>query len=134
MRLIYNENSYFHYGSSHIGCVDRHHPAAAAAHRAARRHGGVRPLGRSRAAAARPDIYFVIEGRCWFQADERRPDRTRAGRLRAVGQAAADAFLSEPGAETVLSDEAFKASHSVDGELRIGDPARRNPPRGSSAA
>ncbi|WP_246662671.1 cupin domain-containing protein [Rhizobium sp. P44RR-XXIV] len=34
----------------------------------------------------------------------------------------ADVFLSEPTAKTVLSDEAFKAIHSVDGEVRLGNP------------
>lgn len=70
-----------------------------------------------------PTFYFIIEGRCWFQADEDQPVELRQGDCVLSARSLADAFFSEPGVETDLSDEAFKASHQIDGELRVGNPA-----------
>lgn len=71
-----------------------------------------------------PTFYFVMQGRCWFQPDGGHPTELQQGDYVLSARPLADAFLSEPGAETVFSDEAFKASHYVDGEVRIGDRAR----------
>lgn len=68
-----------------------------------------------------PMFYFVTEGRCWFRAGEGDPVGLEAGDYVLCARPLEDCLLSEPGAETAFSDEAFKARHSVDGELRIGD-------------
>jgi len=67
-----------------------------------------------------PTFYFVTEGRCWFQAGPGEPVEMRDGTYVLSARPVADQFLSEPGAPSVLSDEAFKAKHSIDGEIRIG--------------
>jgi AraC-like DNA-binding protein len=68
-----------------------------------------------------PTFYFVTENRCWFRADEGDLVELQEGDYVLSARPLADAFFSEPGVSAALSDEAFKASHSVDGELRIGD-------------
>ncbi len=68
-----------------------------------------------------PVFYFVTEGRCWFQMQQHAPFELQQGDYLLSSQPEGDAFLSEPGAAIALSDEAFKASHSVDGEMRIGE-------------
>jgi AraC-like DNA-binding protein len=70
-----------------------------------------------------PTFYFVIQGRCWFRPDKSDPVELQPGDYVLSARPLADSFLSEPAAETVFSDAAFKASHYVDGEVRIGDPA-----------
>ena len=65
-----------------------------------------------------PTFHFVTEGRCWFQADQGDLVELQQGDYVLSAKPLADSFFSEPGAETALSDAAFKASHSVDGELR----------------
>jgi AraC-like DNA-binding protein len=67
-----------------------------------------------------PTFYFVLEGRCWFRAGTADPVQLRQGDYVLSAKPRADSFFSEPGVETALSDAAFKARHSVDGELRIG--------------
>jgi hypothetical protein len=71
-----------------------------------------------------PTFYFVTEGSCWFQG-EGGLVALQQGDYLLSARPVADSFVSEPGAETVLSDDAFKASHSVDGEIRIGGPSQR---------
>ncbi len=70
-----------------------------------------------------PTFYFVTEGRCWFQADGVDLVELQQGDYVLSAKPLADSFFSGPGVETALSDEAFKARHSVDGEIRLGDPA-----------
>jgi AraC-like DNA-binding protein len=70
-----------------------------------------------------PTFYFVTEGGCWFQGEDNNLVELQQGDYVLSARPKADAFLSEPGAKTVLSDDAFKASHSVDGEIRLGDTA-----------
>jgi AraC-like DNA-binding protein len=69
-----------------------------------------------------PTFYFVTEGRCWFQELEGELLELQEGDYVLSARPLADAFLSEPGVATVLSDEAFKTIHTVDGEVRIGGP------------
>lgn len=71
-----------------------------------------------------PTFYFVTEGRCWFQAGEGEPVELREGAYLLSARPETDRFLSEPGMVAVVSDEAFKARHSVDGELRVGNEAQ----------
>jgi len=68
-----------------------------------------------------PTFYFITEGRCWFQADKGDLVELQQGDYVLSAKPLADSFFSEPGVEAAFSDAAFKASHSVDGELRIGD-------------
>lgn len=70
-----------------------------------------------------PTFYFVTEGSCWFRGEDNGLVALRQGDYVLSARPVADAFLSEPDAQTVLSDDAFKARHSVDGEIRIGDPS-----------
>jgi len=72
-----------------------------------------------------PTFYVVTEGRCWFQEHGGELLALQQGDYVLSARPLADAFLSEPGMATVLSDEAFKTSHSVDGEVRIGEPEER---------
>lgn len=69
-----------------------------------------------------PTFYIVTKGHCWFQGHNGGLHELREGDYVLSARPVADVFLSEPGVATVLSDEAFKASHSVDGEVRIGNP------------
>ncbi len=69
-----------------------------------------------------PVFYFAMEGNCWFQVAGGDLLELRVGDYVLSSRPMADVFLSEPTAKTVLSDEAFKAIHSVDGEVRIGNP------------
>ncbi|KQV17452.1 AraC family transcriptional regulator [Rhizobium sp. Root1203] len=69
-----------------------------------------------------PTFYFVTEGRCWFQAEGAGVRELKEGDYILSARPTTDTFSSRPGAETVLSDEAFKALHSVEGEVRVGDP------------
>jgi AraC-like DNA-binding protein len=68
-----------------------------------------------------PTFYFVIEGSCWFQANRGEPVELRQGDYVLSARPRGDTFSSEPGLEAAVSDATFKASHSVDGELRVGD-------------
>ncbi|MBX9454699.1 MAG: AraC family transcriptional regulator [Rhizobium sp.] len=67
-----------------------------------------------------PTFYFVTRGRCWFRDHEGVLSELTEGDFMLSARPAADIFLSNPGAGVVLSDDAFKASHSVDGEIRVG--------------
>lgn len=68
-----------------------------------------------------PTFYLVTEGRCWFQADEGAPLELSAGDYILSARPFGDSFVSAPGEKTELSDDAFKAAHWVDGEVRVGD-------------
>lgn len=70
-----------------------------------------------------PVLYFVIAGACWFQAESGEAIRVRAGDFILSAKPVRDVFLSRPGERPVLSDDAFKERHMVDGEIRIGDEA-----------
>ncbi len=67
-----------------------------------------------------PTFYFVTEGRCRYQADDGALTELEQGDYVLSARPLADSFVSEPGVETTLSDDAFKASHYVDGEIRLG--------------
>src|SRR5262245_24530305 len=69
-----------------------------------------------------PTFYFITEGRCWFQGPAGDAIELTEGDYVLSAMPRTDGFLSEPGAATVLSDDAFKAAHSIDGEIRLGDP------------
>lgn len=69
-----------------------------------------------------PTFYFVTKGRCWFQEHEGDLVELGEGDYLLSARPRADMFMREPGATVVLSDEAFKDSHSVEGEIRIGQP------------
>jgi AraC-like DNA-binding protein len=76
-----------------------------------------------------PTFYFVIEGECLFQANSCDLVELKAGDYVLSAKPQTDSFFSEPGVRTVLSDTGFKASYSVDGELRIGDLENSSPTR-----
>jgi AraC-like DNA-binding protein len=69
-----------------------------------------------------PTFYVITEGRCWFQAEKGDFIELLQGDYLLSTKPLADSFSSEPGVEVAVSDTAFKARHSVDGELRLGDP------------
>lgn len=69
-----------------------------------------------------PTFYFVTEGHCWFSANGAKPMELASGDYLLSARPLSDMFVSEPGAKTELSDEAFKTRHTVDGEIRIGNP------------
>ncbi|MBW6420589.1 AraC family transcriptional regulator [Rhizobium sp. XQZ8] len=68
-----------------------------------------------------PTFYFVTQGRCWFGADGAEPVELVPGDYLLSARPLTDTFVSQPGAGTGLSDEAFKARHTVDGEIRLGN-------------
>ena len=68
-----------------------------------------------------PTFYLVTEGGCYFEAEEAGLIELREGDYILSVRPINDRFLSSPGVETALSDEAFKARHYVDGEMRVGD-------------
>jgi AraC-like DNA-binding protein len=67
-------------------------------------------------------FYFIGQGRCWFRSNNDEPITLQQGDCLLSAKPVADLFFSEPEVEAVLSDKAFKATHSVAGELRLGDP------------
>jgi AraC-like DNA-binding protein len=69
-----------------------------------------------------PMFYFITQGHCWFRSNNGELVELQEGDYVLSARPIADVFLSEPGVEAVLSDAAFKAAHSVDGVLRLGDP------------
>lgn len=71
-----------------------------------------------------PMLYFVTAGQCWFRAEGEEAFRVRSGDFILSARPMRDQFLSAPGERPVLSDDAFKARHMVDGEIRIGDENR----------
>ncbi|MCQ1573099.1 AraC family transcriptional regulator [Neorhizobium galegae] len=68
-----------------------------------------------------PTFYFVTEGRCWFRSHDGGPVELQEGDYILSARPLSDSFLSEINAQTELSDDAFKARHTVDGEIRVGD-------------
>ncbi|MEJ0097678.1 MAG: AraC family transcriptional regulator [Bauldia sp.] len=68
-----------------------------------------------------PVFYLVTEGRCWYLPDEGDPIELVEGDCMLSLRPVADSFASEPGAPIVLTTDAYKASHKVDGALRMGD-------------
>lgn len=73
-----------------------------------------------------PIFYLVTEGRCWFKAEGRDAVELVEGDYVLSARPVADTFTSSPGEVAVLSDDAFKARHTVDGEVRIGQPEAGN--------
>jgi AraC-like DNA-binding protein len=67
-----------------------------------------------------PTFYFVTKGRCWFREYEGELIELQEGDYVLSARPMADVFLSEPGMPVVLSDDAFKERHSVDGEIHVG--------------
>lgn len=74
-----------------------------------------------------PTFYFVTRGRCWFREYEGELAELAEGDYVLSARPVADVFLSEPGLPVVLSDDAFKESHAVDGEIHVGQ-AHEGPP------
>ncbi len=71
-----------------------------------------------------PTFYFVTEGRCWFKTEDVEPVELREGDYILSAKPLSDSFLSDIDAQTELSDDAFKARHTVDGVIRVGDEDR----------
>lgn len=69
-----------------------------------------------------PTFYFVTAGSCWFHGEGLDPVELHEGDYILSARPENDRFMSEPGNTTLLSDEAFKQRHMVEGEVRIGDP------------
>jgi len=67
-----------------------------------------------------PTFYFVTKGRCWFREYEGELVELAEGDYVLSARPVADIFLSEPDVPVVLSDEAFKERHYVDGEIHVG--------------
>lgn len=70
-----------------------------------------------------PMLYFIMEGVAWFRAGGCEPVLLQTGDFILSGKPAQDRFFSRPGQKIVFSDSDFKERHSVDGEVRIGDPS-----------
>jgi AraC-like DNA-binding protein len=68
-----------------------------------------------------PMLYFVTEGQCWFRVDDGAALKVGAGDFVLSARPVKDAFFSAPRQRIVLSDDTFKARHTVNGEIRIGD-------------
>lgn len=73
-----------------------------------------------------PTFYFVTKGRCYFREHEGEQIELAEGDYVLSARPFADVFVSEPGVPVVLSDDAFKESHSIDGEIHVGE-ARQGP-------
>ena len=69
-----------------------------------------------------PMFYFITQGRCWFREGNGEPVALEEGDWILSAKPFADSLFSELGVEPVLSDEQFRAAHTVEGELRVGDP------------
>lgn len=67
-----------------------------------------------------PTFYLVTEGQCWFTSGAADPVPLTAGDYLLSVRPETDGFLSAPDVRPVLSNDAFKARHSVDGEVRLG--------------
>jgi len=76
-----------------------------------------------------PMLYFVMDGETLFRAAESETTKLEAGDFVLSGNPVADSFFSRPGQDIVLSDEEFKARHSVDGEIVVGNARRGSPMR-----
>ncbi|MDB5553544.1 MAG: AraC-type DNA-binding protein [Rhizobium sp.] len=71
-----------------------------------------------------PIFYFITQGRCGFRENDDDAVVLHQGDWILSAKPVADLLFSEPDVEVVLSDDAFKKTHSVGGELRIGDPGQ----------
>jgi AraC-like DNA-binding protein len=69
-----------------------------------------------------PVFSLMIEGRCWYLPDEGEPIELQAGDYMLSLRPCSDSFASDPDAEIVLSSDAYKQRHKVDGKLLVGDP------------
>lgn len=67
-----------------------------------------------------PMLYFITQGECWFRSGGD-TIHVATGDFILSARPTRDMFSSTPDRKTVLSDDAFKARHMVDGEIRIGD-------------
>jgi len=76
-----------------------------------------------------PTFYFITKGQCWFQPDEGGWIELAEGDYLLSARPVADVFSSEPGVKPVLSDDAFKARHTVDGEIQLLTPGDGAPTR-----
>jgi len=76
-----------------------------------------------------PTFYFVTEGQCWFHPDGGEPLALSEGDYLLSARPEADAFFGEPGVKPILSDDAFKARHTVDGEIQLLAPGEGPPTR-----
>ncbi len=70
-----------------------------------------------------PIFYVVTEGHCFYLPEEGDPIALGVGDYMLSLKPGGDVFVSEPGAAIVLSGDAYKQSHKIDGTLRYGDPA-----------
>jgi AraC-like DNA-binding protein len=68
-----------------------------------------------------PTFYFVTKGRCWFREYEGELVELAEGDYVLSARPTADVFFSEPGVPVILSDDAFKEGHIVDGEIHVGE-------------
>src|SRR4051812_28955254 len=67
-----------------------------------------------------PTFYLVADGHCWYRSSDIAPVELHSGDYLLSVRAENDCFLGTPDAKPVLSDDAFKARYSVDGEVRLG--------------
>ena len=67
-----------------------------------------------------PMLYFITGGSALFRAGDSAPTRLTGGDFVLSGYPSADTFFSREGTAIVLSDDDFKASHTIDGEIVVG--------------
>lgn len=70
-----------------------------------------------------PTFYVVVRGECWFRSSDHPPVALREGDYVLSSAPMTDEVVSAPDARASLSDAAFKAERTIDGELRLGDVA-----------
>jgi Cupin len=58
-----------------------------------------------------PTFCFMVEGSCWFQADQGELVELHEGDYILSSKPIADTLFSEPGVEVIPSDDKFKASN-----------------------
>ena len=66
-----------------------------------------------------PTFYFITQGHCWFRPDGGDLIELSEGDYLLSAKPLADCFFAEPGMKPILSDDAFKTRHMVDGEIRL---------------
>lgn len=75
-------------------------------------------------ARTNPRFYFITEGQCWFREGDDQAVELHPGDWVLSSKSVADLLFTDPNMEPVVSDRAFREMNWVNGELRIGEPAR----------
>jgi AraC-like DNA-binding protein len=68
-----------------------------------------------------PIFYFITQGSCWFRPSDGEAVLVQEGDCLLSARPLADSFFSERNAEVDYTDAAFRAAHSIEGELRVGN-------------